>query len=129
MCCNFLKLAMLKLTSTMLKLAKIICSNWENWEQQNLAKTRHRRNHVFRCVHVSIRGSVRLSVRHAFFSMSQLWEKMVANEWENILNTPNSSSLPNFPKCQQYPLFVHEILRYIYRVGSVIAKFYCILCR
>ena len=34
--------------------------------------------------------------------LSRLWEKMVGNDWENSLNTPNSSkSLPNCPKMSQ----------------------------
>ena len=35
--------------------------------------------------------SVRRSVRHVFFSMSRLLEKMFGNDWENSLNAPNSS--------------------------------------
>ena len=57
---------------------------------------------LFRCVHASVmRGSVRPSVRNAFFSMSRLWQKMVGNDQKNSLNAPNSSKSPlSGPKMQ-----------------------------
>ena len=67
------------------------------------------------CPRISIRGSVRwsvgLSVTH-FFSMSQLWEKMVGNDLENSLNAPNLlESLPNYPKMSIKVQFRRNIVR------------------
>ena len=72
----------------------------------NLSRTIHcnKMPRVWTPVCRPVRPLGRPSVRHAFFSMSRLWEKMVGNDWENSPNAPDSSeSLPNHLEMSQCP--------------------------